>query len=225
MAWMSLMFLLSACVVGDASFESAHGLSGTIKDVYQGVKGGNVVDVPLRNGDAYVTVETCIENSSEIEQVIHLQDVFIIADDGSQFFPVALGYDQAEAFSWALPMLEPIGGKRFPHEYYFFLIQSNELMKIPAYQSLGCDTSLQFKSLAFLFIVPDEIVDQPYTLHFLDGEMNFKAKRISPVSGYLKWGVGGVLLLALAVVLIIVVIKKRSKTQTPTSQEQSQDDR
>ncbi len=222
-AWALFALLLSACAFEGASVEEPHGLRITMKDVYQGVKEGDVVDVPLPNDNEYITVETCIENFSGAEQVIHKEDVFIAAEDGSHVFPVAVGYDQAEVFSWAVPLLEPVGGKRFPHEYYFFLVQSDALMNIPSYQSLGCETSSQFKSLALLFIVQKEIAGQPYALHFLDGEIQFAAKKPFSVSGYIKWGAGLAVFLFSIAVAVIIIGKKKAKRQATLSQEQNQD--
>jgi hypothetical protein len=216
-----LVFLLSACLVfKDSNVGETHGLRIKVEDVYQGVKDGDVESVQLPGGNTYVTVEICVENLSDMEQTVQWQDVFIIAGDNSQIFPAALGYDQAEAFSWLLPIVEPIGGKRITHKFYFFLIQSNELMKIPFHQSLGCKTSSQFKSLALLFIVRNEIIDQPYTLNFLESDIVFKANETSSISNYFKWGIGLGVFLFLLVVTVFVVRKKKSKVQESLSQEE-----
>jgi len=224
---MLLTFLFSACLpfkdtVQDANIGETDGLQITMKEAYQGVKDGNVEWVPLPENSAYITVEICIENHSAMDQSIHWQEVFVSTENNVQVFPVAVGYDQAEAFSWLLPIAEPIGGKSIDHKFYFFVIQNNEIMKIPAYQSLGCNTSSQFKSLALLFFVNNDIASQPFTLRFLGGEIHFEAKRILVVSEGTKWGIGLGLSLILIMITVIVIGKKKLKTQVSLSQDNNQ---
>lgn len=194
----------------------------TMKEAYQGVKDGNTESVQLPIDSAFITIGICVENLSTIQESVYWQDVFLDLGDNIRIYPVALGYDQAEAFSWLLPIMEPIGGKSIDHKFYFFVIQNNEIMKIPAYQSLGCNTSSQFKSLALLFIVNNDIVSRPFTLHFLEGEIRFKAKRILVVSERIKWGIGLGLSLILIMVTVIVIRKKTSSAQASLSQENDQ---
>lgn len=194
----------------------------TMKEAYQGVNDGNTESVQLPTGSAFITIRICVENLSAVQESVYWQDVFLDLGDNIKIYPVALGYDQAEAFSWLLPIAAPIGGKSIDHKFYFFLIQKNELVRIPAYQSLGCDNSAQFKSLALLFIVKKERVGEPYILKFLGAPLPFTAKKVSPFEGYLKWGVGLGLFLILIVVAGVVVRKKKSKTQAPVVQEENQ---
>ena len=205
--------LLFNGLTGDPNAGDQHGLALTMKDAYQGVKDGNVESVPLLEDSTYVTVEVCVENRSVTEQIVHGGDVFLTTENNGQIFPVALGYDQAEAFDWILPMAEPIGGKRIEHRFFFFPIQNDEVLRIPAYQSQGCSNSAQFKSLALLFIVQKDMVDRLYTLHFLEENIPFAAKMILPLSDYVKWGVGLGFLFILIVVAIIVVRKRRAEVQ------------
>lgn len=192
----------------------------TMKEAYQGVKDGNTESVQLPADKAFITIKICVENLSAVQESVYWQDVFLDLGDNIKIYPVALGYDQAEAFSWLLPIAAPIGGKSIDHKFYFFLIQKNELIRIPAHQSLGCDNSAQFKSLALLFIVKKERVGEPYMLKFLGAPMPFTAKKVSPFEGYLKWGVGLGLFVILIVVAGVVVRKKKSKTQALVLQEE-----
>jgi len=219
-----LVFLFSACLpFKDINVDGTNGLQIMIKDAYQGVKDGNVEWVPLPEKSAYITVEICVKNPLTTAQSVQWQDVFIVTEDRLQVFPIAVGYDQAEAFSWLLPIAEPIGGKRITHKYYFFLIQNNEIVKIPAYQSLGCNNSSQFKSLALLFIVSNDIANQPFTLHFREREIRFEAKKVIIVSDGTKWGIGlGLSLILIMVTVIVIIRKKKLKAQVYLSQENNE---
>lgn len=209
-----LILILSGCLLLRQLTESSgaggtHVLEVMLKESYQGVKDGNIESVPLPSDSAYITVEMCVENLSAQEQSVPWQDVFITAEDGSPIYPVALGYDQAEAFEWLLPYLEPVGGKRIDHKFYFFLIQNSELLRFPAYQSQGCRDSSRFKSLALLFIVPEEMADQPYTLHFLEDEIPLAIKKSLPFRTYALWAAGlGLFFLILTVVAVVMYWKK-----------------
>ncbi len=150
---------------------------------------------------------------------VYRQDVFLDVGDNIKIYPVALGYDQAEAFSWLLPIAAPIGAKSIDHKFYFFLIQKDELIRVPAGQSLGCEGSAQFKSLALLFILKKEMAGEPQLLNFLGARMPFTAKKVSPFEGYLKWGMGLGLFIILIVVTGVLVRKKRSKMQALLLQE------
>lgn len=99
-----------------------------------------------RAESAYLTVEVCVENISSEFVTVLWRDVYVVGEDNVQYFPSALGLDQAEAFSWVLPLAEPIGGKRIEHKYYFFLIQEEALTTLPARQSQGCKSSPQYTS-------------------------------------------------------------------------------
>lgn len=123
-------------------------------EVYLGVRDGNVESIPLPVESEYLTVEICVENISNELATIYWRDVYVAEGDDAQYYPSALGLDQAEAFSWVLPLTEPIGGKRIEHKYYFFLIQDESLMALPAHQSQGCEFSSQFTSQALLFVLP-----------------------------------------------------------------------
>lgn len=218
-----LPMLLSACSTFTQSTEGrdADGqrdLEITIKDAYQGVKDGNVESVPLSQNRIYVTVELCVENLSSTDQSISRQDVFLLTKDNLQIFPSALGYDQAEAFSWALPLAEPLGAKRIESLFYFFLIQGDELMRIPAYQSQGCRSSFQFKSMALLFIVSKEMAGPSYTLHFAGDDVPFTTEKLS-----LIWIVACIagfgFFFLLMVILGVVVLRRKSKARTSPLQE------
>lgn len=233
---------------GNPNLDTEPVMSITMRNAYQGVGDGNVEQVPLPEDSAYLTVEICVENHSAIDQSVLWRNVFIIPEDrehvfpvevgsilttypsagwleaftsfqgADQIFPVAVGYDQAEAFSWLGPIVAPIGGKRIAHNYYFFVIQSNELMQVPAHQSLGCETSSQYKSLALLFIVPEENAGKPHILHFFDGEIRFVAKQNSQVSDGVKWGIGIGLFLILAVAIGFLLKRSRAKAQIAVAQ-------
>lgn len=194
----------------------------TLIEAYQGVRDGNTESVRLPIDNIFITVKICVENLSAVQQSVYLHDIFLATKDTIQIFPVALGYDQAEAFSWLLPIAEPIGGKRITHKFYFFLIQKNELFSIPAYQSLGCKASAQFKSLAPLFIVNRSAVDEPYKLHFLSAEIPFTAKKdLPPLLGYVKWGTFiGFLLIVIAVAVIVIRTKNLKVQASPLPEEQ-----
>ena len=194
----------------------------TMKEAYQGVKDGNTESVQLPIDSAFITIRICLENLSTVEETVYWQDVFLDLGDNIRIYPVALGYDQAEAFSWLLPIAAPIGAKSIDHKFYFFLIQKNELVRIPAYQSLGCDNSAQFKSLALLFIVKKERAGEPYILNFLGAPMHFTAKKISPLSMYVLWGLGlGILIVIAAAVLVLR--KRKLKTQASMPPPQNED--
>lgn len=217
-AGMLLTLLFSACLpfkdtIKEINVDTTGGLRILMEDAYQGVKDGNVEWVPLPERSAYITVEICVENSLTMDRSVQWQDIFITTEDHAQVVPVAVGYDEAEAFGWLLPIAEPIGGERITHRYYFFLIQNNEIMKIPAHQSLGCNASPQFKSLALLFIVPESAASRTFTLHFLEGEMRFEAKKILVVSEGLKRVLWLGISLILIGVIVIVIRKKQLKAQ------------
>jgi len=194
----------------------------TMKEAYQGVKDGNTESVQLPIDSAFITIRICVENLSTVQEYVYWQDVFLDLGDNIRIYPVALGYDQAEAFSWLLPMAAPIGAKSIDHKFYFFLIQKNELIRVPAYQSLGCDNSAQFKSLALLFIVKKESAGEPYILNFLGAPMPFTAKKISPLSMYATWGFGlGIFIVIAAAVLVLR--KRKLKTQASMLPQQNDD--
>ena len=104
----------------------------TLGEVYLGVRDGNVESIALPVESEYLTVEICVENISNELVTVSWRDVYAVAGDDSQYYPSALGLDQAEAFNWVLPLIEPIGGKRIERKYYFFLIQDEALMTLPA---------------------------------------------------------------------------------------------
>lgn len=208
-----LTLVLSSCAIPGKSAEEANLANKpqvriTLLEAYQGVKDGNVESVQLPGDSAFVTVRLCVENLSAIPQPVYWQDVFLTGGNNAQTLPVALGFDQAEAFSWLLPIAAPVGAKRIDHKFYFFLIQKNELMSLPAYQSLGCDQSSQFKSMALLFILKKEMVDEPYTLHFLGAKLPLTPKRDFSRALYIIWSVGSGLS-AIALWLTVVVLRKR----------------
>jgi hypothetical protein len=113
----SLLFF-SACMI----FDRSTGLGVTVRDAYEGVQDGNVESVPLPKDNVYVTVELCVENPSSADRPIALTDVHLATKGNAQIFPSAVGYNQAEAFSWLLPLAEPVGGKRIVPLFYFFLV-------------------------------------------------------------------------------------------------------
>jgi hypothetical protein len=194
----------------------------TMKEVYQGVKDGNTESVQLPIDSAFITIRICLENLSTVQESVYWQDVFLDLGDNIRIYPVALGYDQAEAFSWLLPIAAPIGAKSIDHKFYFFVIQKNELVRIPAYQSLGCDNSAQFKSLALLFIVKKERVGEPYILKFLGASLPFTAKKVSPLSLYVIWGFGlGIFIVIAAAVLLLR--KRKLKKQAALLPQQNED--
>jgi hypothetical protein len=227
-AGLLLTLLLPACsmfnrLAGSSDADGTHELKVTIKDAYEGVKDGNAESVPLLDDNIYVTVVICIENLLSTERSVDQQDVFMVTRDNNRIFPTALGYDQAEAFSWLLPIAEPLGAKRIENKFYFFLIQNNELLKIPAYQSQGCNTSFQFKSLALLFLVRKEVADQSYVLHFLDEDTRFTVRRFS-FWNYVKCGIYLGFFFILILTVVIVVIRSRSKARASSLQVESYDD-
>jgi hypothetical protein len=194
----------------------------TMIEAYQGVKDGNTESVQLPTDSAFITIRICLENLSNVQESLYRQDVFLDLGDNGGIYPVALGYDQAEAFSWLLPIAAPIGGKSIDHKFYFFLIQKDELVSIPAYQSVGCDNSTQFKSLALLFIVKEKNVGKPHVLNFLGARIPFRAKKFSPLSRYVIWGFGlGILIVIAATVLVLR--KRKVKTQAAMLPQQNQD--
>lgn len=142
---------------GDVNADGKPDVKVALGEVYSGVRDGNIESVSLPAESEYLTVEICIENISNEFVTVFWRDVFILGEDGAQYFPSALGLDQAEAFNWVLPLVEPIGGKHIEHKYYFFLIQEEALMTLPAHQSQGCTSSPQFTSQALLFILPTGI--------------------------------------------------------------------
>ncbi len=152
---------------GDVDADGKPDVKATLGEVYSGVRDGNVESVSLPAESEYLTVEICVENISNEFVTVFWRDVFIVREDGAQYFPSALGLDQAEAFNWVLPLIEPIGGKHIEHKYYFFLIQEEALMTLPAHQSQGCESSQQFTSQALLFILPTGITRGNLQLLFL----------------------------------------------------------
>jgi len=170
-----------------ATLQDPRGLAITVKDAYLGVKDGNVDSVPLSADHVYVTVEACVENHSAAEQSLGRQEVFLETGDHAEIFPVAVGYDQAEAFHRLPPTAEPLGAKHVDPAFTFFLIQRNELLRVPAHQSQGCRDSSQFKSLALLFLLPKEMAGQPYILHFREIQLNLGAGTLSALAGYFGW--------------------------------------
>ena len=218
--------LFSGCLkfgsTADVNPASQPQMRVTMKEAYQGVKDGNTESVQLPADKAFITIKICVENLSAVQESVYWQDVFLDLGDNIRIYPVALGYDQAEAFSWLLPIAAPIGGKSIDHKFYFFLIQKNELIRIPAYQSLGCDNSAQFKSLALLFIVKKEQVGKPHRLNFLGAPMPFTANKVSPLSLY---AIGG---FALGIFIVIaaaglVLRKRKLQTQAAMLPQQSED--
>lgn len=152
---------------GDVNADGKPDLTVALGEVYWGVRDGNVESVSLPAESEYLTVEVCVENISREFVTVFWRDVYIAGEDGTQYFPSALGLDQAEAFSWMLPLVEPIGGKHIDHKYYFFLIQEEALMTLPAHQSQGCKSSPQYTSQALLFILPKDIARGRLQLLFL----------------------------------------------------------
>src|SRR5687767_2832253 len=75
------------------------GVQVKLLDVYQGVEDGNTESVQLPDGRAFLTVEMCLDNLSALEQSILWQEVYLTSGDLEQIHPVAVGYNQAEAFS------------------------------------------------------------------------------------------------------------------------------
>lgn len=136
-------------------------------EVYLGVRDGNVESIALPVESEYLTVEICVENISNELVTVSWRDVYAVAGDDSQYYPSALGLDQAEAFNWVLPLIEPIGGKRIERKYYFFLIQDEALMTLPAHQSQGCEFSPQFTSQALLFVLPKGVHHRMLQLLFM----------------------------------------------------------
>ena len=220
-------FIVSSCVslnkaADDSSPANQPQMRITMLEAYQGVRDGNIESVQLPTDSAFVTIRICVENLSTVPESVYWQDVFLDLGDNFRIYPVALGYDQAEAFSWLLPIAAPIGGKSIDHKFYFFLIQKNELMRVPAYQSLGCDDSAQFKSLALLFIVKKASAGKPYILNFLGAPMPFTAKKFSPLSMYVTWGFGlGIFIVIAAAVLVLR--KRKLKTQASMLPQQNED--
>ena len=209
-----LPLVLSGCLkfgsTEDVNPASQPQMRVTMKEAYQGVKNGNTESVQIPIDRSFITIRICLENLSTVQESVYWQDVFLDLGDNIRIYPVALGYDQAEAFRWLLPIAAPIGAKSIDHKFYFFLIQKNELVRIPAYQSLGCDNSAQFKSLALLFIVKKERVGEPYILKFLGASLPFTAKKVSPFEDYLKWGLGlGLFLILIVIAAAVFVLRKR----------------
>lgn len=143
---------------GDFNADGRPDVKITLGEVYLGVRDGNVESLSLPADNEYFTIEICVENISNEFITIFWRDVYVLGEDNTQYFPSALGLDQAEAFSWVAPLVEPIGGKKIDHKYYFFAIQQEALMSLPAHQSQGCKSSPQFTSQALLFILPEDIL-------------------------------------------------------------------
>ncbi len=167
-----LAMILNGCVSqpslsGDVNADGEPDVKVSLGEVYSGVRDGNVESVSLPAESEYLTVEVCVENISSEFVTVFWRDVFIVGEDGTQYFPSALGLDQAEAFSWMLPLVEPIGGKHIEHKYYFFLIQQEVIITLSAHQSQGCKSSPQYTSQALLFILPKDIARGRLQLLFL----------------------------------------------------------
>ena len=224
LAGMLLCLVLSGCqLTAGSQAETGTGVRITLGETYAGVRDGNVESAPLPTGSAYVTVEACVENLSAMERSIGWGDVYLATVENVQVYPVALGYDQAEAFSWLLPIVEPIGGKHIDHKFYFFRIQNQELMRIPARQSVGCRGSSQFTSMALLFILPQELAGGAYTLHFFEGALPVQATEGSPVPVSMIWGAALALALLSIVVVLLVIRKNRSRAEAAAVDTGSQD--
>lgn len=146
-------------VRGDVNADGSPDVKITLGEVYSGVRDGNVESLSLPAEDEYLTVELCVENISNEFLTIFWRDIHVLGQANQQYFPSALGLDQAEAFSWVLPLAEPIGGKRIEHKYYFFVIQQDALMSIPAHQSQGCKSSPQYTRQALLFLLPKDLIN------------------------------------------------------------------
>lgn len=190
-------------------------------DIYQGIQDGNVESVQLPADRAFVTVEMCLENLSTIDQSILWQDVYLTSGDLEQIHPVAVGYDQADAFSWLLPIAEPAGAKSIDHKFYFFLVQSHELMRLSAGQSLGCSTSAQYKSLALLFTVPEKRSGHSYTLRFYNADIPIRARKIIVIPEAVQWGFGLGGFGLLATVGAILVGRRKRQAQAATAAEET----
>ncbi len=195
-----------------ATLQDPRGLAITVKDAYPGVKDANVENVPLPADRVYVTVEACVENRSAAEQSVGRQEVFLETGDHAEIFPVAVGYDQAEEFNWRLPIAEPQEANRIEHKFTFFLIQRNELLRVPAHQSQGCRDSSPFKSLALLFLLPKEMAGQPYLLHFRETQLNLGAGSLSALADYFRW-----LALLVLVSLGLVFVSRTSQREEKES--------
>jgi hypothetical protein len=209
---LSLLFFAS-CATFNMS-PGGQGLEVTVKDVYEGVQDGNVESVPLPKDNLYVTVELCVENPSSTDRPIAWEDVYLVTKSNVQVFPSAVGYNQAEAFSWLLPLAEPAGAKRIVPLFYFFLIQNDEIMNVPAAQSVGCRGSFQFTSMALLFLVPTAIAESSYTLHFAGEQVPVTTDKFSPI-WYVVCTVGVGFFFLLSIILGIVAIRRRSKARLP----------
>jgi len=186
-----------------ATLQDPRGLAMMVKDAYPGVKDANVENVPLPADRVYVTVEACVENRSAAEQSVGRQEVFLETGDHAEIFPVAVGYDQVEA-------------NRIEHKFTFFLIQRNELLRVPAQQSQGCRDSSPFKSLALLFLLPKEMAGQPYLLHFRETQLNLGAGSLSALADYFRW-LALLVLVSLGLVFVSRTLreKKRRAAQSP----------
>jgi hypothetical protein len=156
---------------GDVNADGKPDVAVTLGEIYLGVRDGNVESVSLPAENEYLTVEVCVKNISREFVTVFWRDVYVVGEDGAQYFPSALGLNQAEAFNWVLPLIEPIGGKHIEHKYYFFLIQQEALMTLPARQSQGCESSSQFTSQALLFILPKDVTRGRLQLLFLGGSI------------------------------------------------------
>ena len=220
-----LLVMLAGCrLTPGAQADTSQGLRITPGEAYAGVKDGIVESVPLPEGSAYVTVEACVENRSAVERSVGWRDVYLMTGENVQVYPVALGHDQAEAFSWLLPIIEPIGGKHIDHKFYFFRIQNNELMRIPAYQSVGCRGSSQFTSMAFLFLVPGERAAQSHTLQFFEETLELRPGTVVPIPVFLPWGIGLGGLVAFAALAAVRLRQRKRQAQASAAHPQGQDD-
>ena len=157
--------------------QSQDGWEITVRDSYQGIKLGNLQDIYLQEGYGFITLEVCIRNLTETEQVVHIGKVFILTEDGATIFPIGQGYKQSEVFGWLVTILKPFGGKRVVDDLLYFPIQSDELARVSPKQSQGCKDSYKLKTYAYLFMFNTERLDKPFTLHFLDSEINLTARK------------------------------------------------
>jgi hypothetical protein len=220
LALIPYVYLISGRPPSNPSANRPQELKITLKKAYQGVKDGNVDGVPLPVDRSYITVEVCIENLSSSDYIIPREAVLMTTKGHVDLYPSAVGYDEAEAFDWLLTIAKPLGAKRIPHKFYFFLPQRDQLISLPAYQSQGCSTSSKFKSLAFLFLVPKDIAGQPHTLHFFEEQIRFTARRPISPSGYVAIGVGlGILVIG---IVVIMTQKRKSREKAAASQEQNE---
>lgn len=150
----------------------------TIRDFYQGTKLGSLQEIYLEEGSGFITLEACFKNLSNQEQTIFLSDIsIIVVESNLEIFPMGQAYMQSEVFSWVVPLIAPIGGKRTTDDLWYTPIQSYELIHLPAYQSKGCVDSYQYKTFAYLFMVDETELNKPITLRFFDSEITLTAPK------------------------------------------------